>query len=118
MPGSTGELTGGFTDWWLNHPVGNVDWKVPISDWQRIRPVGGYLVGTAGQIEFVPNRFEAMVGGRAWRLPTAQIERIVLEARRLRITAPEGRQIVLITHRAQALRRHLGFLLDPPPAHR
>jgi len=102
----------GFTAWWLDRPVADLDWKVPISSWQRFRPVGGYLAGSAGHIEFIPNRFEAMVGGRPWKLALADVDRVVLVPRRLRITFADGEH-VLVTHRSEALRRHLGFLLEP-----
>jgi hypothetical protein len=100
-----------FTGWWLKRPMDTIDWLVPISSFQRFRPVGGYLMGSAGLIEFVPNRFEAMVGGRAWRAPIDDIEKIVMQRRRLRIMSPNGNQ-TLLTHRPQAVRRHLGHLVE------
>lgn len=97
---------GQFRDWWLNRVVDG-DWQLPISSVQRHRPVGGYLIGTATSLEFVPNRFEALIGGSSWMVAVDDVESITLGRRRLRIVSTVGDQQTLFTNRPQAVRRHL-----------
>jgi len=107
---------GRINDWWLNRAV-TADWRLPISSFQGFRPVGGFLIGTATSIEFVPNRFEALVGGAAWSTDLSSIEGVTLGRRRLRITsAADSQSRILFTNRPQAIRRHLAALLDRGPA--
>jgi hypothetical protein len=107
---------GQFNDWWLNRTVVG-DWWLPISSFQRFRPVGGFLIGTATSIEFVPNRFEALVGASSWLVPMDRIEFVTLGRRRLRIvSADDAGTQTLFTHRSDALRRNLATLLEPRPA--
>ena len=102
---------GQLSDWWLNRTV-TADWQLPISSIQGFRPVGGYLIGTSETIEFVPNRFEAMIGGAPWVARRDEIESISLGHRRLRIISTSGRQ-TFCTNRPAAVRRHLAAHLDP-----
>jgi len=108
---------GQFNDWWLNRRVVG-DWSLPISSLQGFRPVGGYLIGTSTSIEFVPNRFEALVGGSSWLTRMDTIEIVTLGRRRLRIVSADGAggSQTLFTHRPKALRRHLAALLELRPA--
>jgi hypothetical protein len=104
---------GRTADWWSNRTLGG-DWQVPISSLQRFRPVGGYLIGTATSIEFVPNRFEALVGGTSWTASFSDIEDVTLGRRRVRLVRSEqaGGNRTLFTNRPKAVRRHLTPLLD------
>ena len=102
---------GRINDWWLNRTV-TAEWRLPISSFQGFRPVGGFLIGTATGIEFVPNRFEALVGGSSWSADLNDIENVTLGRRRLRITTDVGRHRLLFTNRPKAVRRHLADLLD------
>jgi hypothetical protein len=106
---------GQFNDWWLNRTVVG-DWWLPISSFQRFRPVGGFLIGTSTSIEFVPNRFEALVGGSSWLVPMDRIEIVTLGRRRLRIVSADAASQTLFTHRPNALRRNLAALLELRPA--
>jgi hypothetical protein len=106
---------GRINNWWLNRTV-TADWRLPISCVQGFRPVGGFLIGTAAAIEFVPNRFEAMVGGSAWRIDLDDITAVTLGRHRLRITLAAAESRTLFTNRPQAVRRHLAALLDRQPA--
>jgi hypothetical protein len=106
---------GRVADWWLNRSVDG-DWQLPISSVQGFRPVGGYLIGTSTTIEFVPNRFEALVGGSPWTAAVSEIETVTLGRRRLRIVAAGGGSQTLFTNRPQAVRRHLASFLDPRAA--
>ncbi len=104
--------TGRVVEWWLNQKLDG-EWSLPISHVQGFRPVGGYLVGTSTTLEFVPNRFEVLVGGTTWSAPLADIEQVSLGRRRLRIVTRGnggGRQ-TLYTNRPRAVRRHLAELL-------
>jgi hypothetical protein len=104
---------GRVADWWLNRSVDG-DWQLPISSVQGFRPVGGYLIGTSTTIEFVPNRFEALVGGSSWTAPVSEIEIVTLGRRRLRIVGVGGGggSQTLLTNRPRAVRRHLSSFLD------
>jgi hypothetical protein len=108
---------GQFNNWWLNRTV-IADWWLPISSLQGFRPVGGFLIGTSTSIEFVPNRFEALIGGSPWLAPMDRIEVVTLGRRRLRIVSTDdaagGR--TLFTHRPNAVRRNLAALLELRPA--
>ncbi len=101
---------GQLSNWWLNRTV-EADWLLPISSVQGFRPVGGYLIGTGTAVEFVPNRFEAAVGGSAWRAALDDIQTVSLGRRRLRIVSSQGSK-TLFTNRPKAVRRHLAALLD------
>ena len=102
-----------LADWWLNRRLDG-DWQVPISSVQGFRPVGGYLVGDERTIEFVPNRFEVLVGAAAWVAAVADIQSVTLGRRRLRIISPDaaGGSRTLYTNRPKAVRRCLAALLD------
>jgi hypothetical protein len=106
---------GQLSDWWLNRAV-TADWQLPISSFQGFRPVGGYLIGTPETIEFVPNRFEAMIGGAPWVARRDEIESITLGRRRLRIISTTGQRQTFCTNRPAAVRRLLAVHLDPVPA--
>jgi hypothetical protein len=67
-------------------------------------------------IEFVPNRFEALIGGSSWLVPMDRIENVTLGRRRLRIVSDDAGCQTLLTHRADALRRNLAALLELRPA--
>jgi hypothetical protein len=105
---------GRIADWWLNRKV-DADWSMPISNVQGFRPVGGFLIGSAGTIEFVPNRFEAMIGGTAWTASVNNVRSVTLGRRRLRIEVQDaaGSTRTLFTNRPKAVRRHLAGLLQP-----
>lgn len=105
---------GQLSDWWLNRTV-TAEWQLPISSVQGFRPVGGYLIGTPEAIEFVPNRFEALIGGAPWVARRDEIESITLGRRRLRIISTGGRRQTLYTNRPATVRRHLAAHLDPVP---
>jgi hypothetical protein len=104
---------GQVADWWLNRRLDG-EWQVPISSVQGFRPIGGYLVGTASSIEFVPNRFEAMVGASSWSTSVADIQSVSLGRGRLRIVCPDeaGGTRTLRTNRPKALRKCLAALID------
>jgi hypothetical protein len=105
---------GQVTDWWLNRGTDDArqfDWELPISSVQRFRPVGGYLLGTATALEFIPNRFEARVGGAPWVTPLTDLQSVTLGRRRLQLIVTGAPTRTLYTNRPQALRRHLRGLL-------
>ena len=107
---------GRVVEWWIDRKrtllEGEGLWALPISHVQGFRPVGGYLVGTSTTLEFVPNRFEVLVGGSGWTAPLTDIEHVKLGARRLDIVTGGGRR-TLRTFRPKAVRQHLGHLLAP-----
>lgn len=98
-----------LTDWWLNSEL-NSDWRVPISSVQGFRLVGGFLLGTATHLEFIPNRLEAMVGAASWNVALTDVRDATLGRRRLRIETVGGRR-TLFTNRPALVRRHLDELL-------
>jgi hypothetical protein len=104
---------GQIADWWSNRALGG-DWQMPISSFQRFRPVGGYLIGTATTIEFVPNRFEALIGGSGWTASLSDIESVTFGRRHVRLVRSEnaGGNQTLCTNRPKAVRRNLASLLD------
>lgn len=104
---------GHIADWWLNRKV-DAEWSIPMSSVQGFRPVGGFLLGSGTTIEFVPNRFEVLVGGSAWTTSLNDVKRITLARRRLRIESVDatGTSRTLFTNRPRAVRRHLGALLQ------
>jgi hypothetical protein len=105
---------GQISDWWLNRTVDG-DWQLPIKSVQGLRPVGGYLVGTATTLEFVPNRFEALVGATSWTTSMADIESVTLGRRRLRIVSHDAAgSHTLYTSRPKAVRARLATLLPTP----
>lgn len=101
-----------FADWWSAREL-DAEWRTPIKSVQGFRPVGGYLIGTATHLEFVPNRLEAMVGAKPWTAATDDIQDITLGRRRLRIVSAgdSGGTHTLYTNRPGAVRKHLGALL-------
>jgi hypothetical protein len=106
---------GRVADWWLNRKLDeDGDWRVPISNVQGFRPVGGYLIGTSTTLEFVPNRLEALVGASSWTAAVSDIDSVTLGRGRLRIVAAEtaGGNQTLCTHRPRAIKRHLAPLLE------
>jgi hypothetical protein len=109
---------GRVADWWMNRRLDG-DWQMPISNVQGFRPVGGYLIGTSTSIEFVPNRFEALVGGSAWTTSVNEIDSVTVGRRGLRIAVtvagPAGAAAsqTLFTNRPATARRHLARFLRP-----
>ena len=106
---------GRSANWWANRTLAG-DWQVPIRSFQGFRPVGGYLVGTTSSIEFVPNRFEALIGGSSWTAPLSGLESVTVGRRRLQLVwaTDAGGSRTLCTSRPQAVQRHLAALLDTP----
>ena len=104
---------GQMADWWSNRTLGG-DWYMPISSFQRFRPVGGYLIGTSTTLEFVPNRFEALIGGSGWTASLSDIESITVGRRHVQLVRSEqaGGSRTLCTHRPKAVRRNLAELLE------
>ena len=104
---------GQIADWWSNRALGG-DWQMPISSFQRFRPVGGFLIGTSTTLEFVPNRFEALIGGSGWTVSLKDLEGVSLGRRHVQLIRSEeaGGSRTLCTNRPKAVRRNLAELLD------